>query len=112
MSVSELVRSGAAAGRLVFAVTLSAAALGLVACGESEPSAPAESPRPEAGAKLEDRMAEFRSCMRENGLDLPEAPATAGPPPGIDQNDPEVQRAVRACRDLLPEGGPPGGLRQ
>lgn len=59
-------------------------------------------------SKLQDQMTKFTSCMRKNGVDIPDATAGQGGPPGgnIDQDDPQVQKATKACRSQLPQGGP------
>jgi hypothetical protein len=67
-------------------------------------------------SELQDRLTKFTSCMRKNGVDIPDfTPGQGGAPPQqIDQNDPKVQKATEACRDQLPQGGPggPGGPNQ
>ena len=47
---------------------------------------------------------EFRACLEEQGVDVPEA--GEAPPSDLEA----LQKAFDACRDLLPEGlSPPGG---
>ena len=67
--------------------------------------------------EFQDAFAKFSACMRQNGVDLPDPGAGNGPPAGgrLDQSDPKVQAATKACQDKLPQrgqggpGGPPGG---
>jgi hypothetical protein len=67
-------------------------------------------------SELQDRLTKFTSCMRKNGVDVPDfTPGQGGAPAQrIDQNDPKVKKATEACRDQLPQGGPggPGGQNQ
>jgi hypothetical protein len=62
-------------------------------------------------AEFRDRLTKFTSCMRKNGVDIPDFGAQGGgqQPAQIDQSDPAVQKATKACRDKLPRGGPGGG---
>ena len=69
--------------------------------------------------EFQDAFARFSACMRQNGVDLPAPGSGGGPPAGgggqLDQSDPKVQAATKACQDKLPQrgqggpGGPPGG---
>lgn len=62
----------------------------------------------------EDQFAKFASCMRKNGVDLPDIRPGEGAPPGVqrlNRNSAAFKRAVEACEDLRPEGGPGGGDR-
>lgn len=63
--------------------------------------------------EFQDAFQEFSSCMREQGVDIPDIrPGQGGPPAGgggIDMDDPDVQAAQEKCRDKLPQGGPGGG---
>lgn len=70
---------------------------------------------PDQQEDFQDAFAKFSSCMREHDVDVPD-PGTGGgggPPAGgnnqIDQDDPKVQAAMKACQDKLPQGGGPGG---
>ena len=70
--------------------------------------------------EFQDAFAKFSACMRQNGVDVPDPSAGGGGPPAggggqLDQSDPKVQAATKACQDKLPQrgqggpGGPPGG---
>jgi hypothetical protein len=86
-------------------------------------------------AKFRDAFVKFSSCMRKEGINLPDpstsggggpqqsANGSAGPTPGagptrqamiggakINLDDPRVRTAMEKCRKLLPNGGP-GGKR-
>jgi hypothetical protein len=64
--------------------------------------------------EFRDAFTKFASCMRQHGVELPDPGAGGGPPAGgnrINQNDPKVQTARKACQDKLPQGGPGGGFR-
>jgi hypothetical protein len=56
---------------------------------------------PEQQAQLE----EFRSCMSEQGVELPEP----GEGPAIQGPSPEMLEAMQQCQQYLPEGIGPGG---
>jgi hypothetical protein len=58
----------------------------------------------------------FSSCMKNQGIDIPSGPAPgsgppSGSPPGGGQlfNSAKARRAMRACSQYLPQGGPPSG---
>jgi hypothetical protein len=55
-------------------------------------------------AELEDRLVKFASCMRRHGVDVPD-PSERPQVVRIDRDDPKVQKAAKACRALLPQGG-------
>lgn len=62
-------------------------------------------------AELRDQFVQFRDCMRDQGVDVPDFEPGEGPPAGgsqIDPDDPEIQEAQEACQDELPQGGPGG----
>ena len=92
------------------AVALMAAALAAIALrafeggwGQSDGSN-AEQQAP-SGAPPGADADEFRSCLEEQGVEAPEGP------PGDRRegfNDSDFRRALGACREFLPEGGPPG----
>ena len=64
---------------------------------------------------------QFRECMRQNGVDLPEPPRRTGPPGegptpdptsgrggmlnGLDLNDPKVHQALERCKTILFDNG-------
>jgi hypothetical protein len=51
----------------------------------------------------------FARCMRKHGVKVPDpdpnAPGIAIGGPGINPNDPKVQKAIQACQKLLPKNG-------
>jgi hypothetical protein len=56
----------------------------------------------------EDKMRQFAKCMRDNGVDMPDpGPEGFGQGGGsnIDRSSPAFQKAMDACRSLLPGGG-------
>lgn len=60
--------------------------------------------------QFRDAFAKFSSCMREHDVEVPDpgSGGGGGPPAGgnrLDQNDPRVQAAMKACQDKLPQGG-------
>ena len=57
--------------------------------------------------EFQDRLTKFTACMRENGIDIPDFEIGSGPPPQIDQDDPAVQKAAKACQDVLPSDALP-----
>jgi hypothetical protein len=70
-------------------------------------------------ADPEEALVAFAECMREHGVDMPDPQINEdggieigfGGPTGGDRIDPEeMEDAHEACQDLLPEGGPAGGL--
>lgn len=63
--------------------------------------------------EFQDAFAKFATCMRKQGVEVPNFTPGSGPPAGgnrINRDDPKVQAAQKACQDVLPQGGP-GGLR-
>lgn len=59
----------------------------------------------------EDRMRSFAACMRENGVDMPDPEPGGGVRIGAPGMEPEVmERAMAACRELMPNGGEPPQL--
>lgn len=64
--------------------------------------------------EMQDAFQKFSQCMRDEGVDVPDVnPGSGGGPPAggnqIDQDDPKVQQAMKACQSELPQGGRPGG---
>lgn len=64
--------------------------------------------------EMQDAFQKFSQCMRDEGVDMPDAaPGSGGGPPAggnqIDQDDPKVQAATKACQSELPQGRGPGG---
>lgn len=70
---------------------------------------------------FQDAALKFAKCMRTNGVDVPDPDFSgaggAGPAGGlrIDRNDPDTQKALGACQEIiqsaLPNGAPGGGTR-
>ena len=88
------------------------AAAMLTGCGSdgasSSSTTTAATPGPPSGAPAlsGEQRAQFsrlRSCLKKQGVDLPEGgPQAGGGPPQIDP------AAIQACSKYLPQGGPPG----
>ena len=58
-------------------------------------------------SEIEDQLAQFTQCMRDDGIDVPDIRPGEGPGAGgaeIDQDDPEVRAALEQCQDRLPQG--------
>ena len=61
--------------------------------------------------QIEDLLYEFASCMRDEGIDMPdpdfsEGPLSGGGPFGdIDRGDPEFQEAAETCSGVFGAGG-------
>jgi hypothetical protein len=97
------------ARRVGVAVAVLSSALAVAACGSSGTSKDASASNgSDTGLKL-------AACMRSHGVpNLPDS-ATAGggvtiqAGSGIDPASPAFQQAEKACRKLLPGGGPGGG---
>ncbi len=59
----------------------------------------------------QEALRRFAGCMREHGVDMPDpdpngdGPATAVGGKKISRNSPVFQKAMQACRPLLPNGG-------
>jgi hypothetical protein len=59
---------------------------------------------PPSGADRE-ALRGFQECLEEQGVELPEPGSQrGGPPSGFDPSDPDLQEALSACQDALPEG--------
>jgi hypothetical protein len=71
-----------------------------------------------SGSDLNERLADFSQCMRENGVpNFPDQRAVNGQvqlslPPGLDPNSPQFQQAMEACRSLAPVQENGGGAGQ
>ncbi|WP_129841597.1 hypothetical protein [Streptomyces sp. RFCAC02] len=87
-------------------------ALGLTACGGGDDDGGDDSAAAAGeGNTQQQAILDWYACMRDNGVDMPD------PDPGEmmiqlpegSRGDPEVQAAVQACQDTLPNGGPGGG---
>jgi hypothetical protein len=113
----------------------SALSLGLAACsagarddgvatlGDAEGSGAKASASPSVDP--EDALAEFAECMRDNGIeDFPDpqidenggitisGPAGGDEGPPSDQDIEDLEAAMEACQDLLPQGLGPGEISQ
>jgi hypothetical protein len=82
------------------------AAPGVASVGGAQTSAAT----PDAQLSMEERGRKFAQCMRDNGVDMadPDPNATGGGRFGggnVDRNSPAFQKAIDACRSLLPNGG-------
>lgn len=70
---------------------------------------------PEEREQFRDAFAKFASCMREHDVDIPDPPAGGGGGGQVrgrlDENDPKVKAAMKACEDKRPQrrGGQQGG---
>ena len=115
--MSRAVKIGSAVGAVVLIVVL-AVALAVASIGgeddasssnsgsQSEQGFPGGAPggEPPSGADQADLQA-FQDCLEEQGVELPDpSDQGGGPPPGFDPNDSELQEAMSACQDELPEG--------
>jgi hypothetical protein len=47
----------------------------------------------------------YYSCLKDNGVDVPDTTATNGPPPSIDRSSPAFAAANAKCQVLLPQRG-------
>lgn len=123
-------------GRIVIAAVTSLAAMALVlgACsgggGEDGVATLGGGQDDTSGATgssvdAEDALAEFAECMRENGIeDFPDpqvdengaivigGPGGGGSGPPDDADLEEIQQAMQACQDLLPQGLGPGEISE
>lgn len=65
--------------------------------------------------ELQDKMLKYVQCMREHGVDMPDPDFSGGKaiisrPRNV---DPEVEeKAMKACKDILPGGGPKNAKRE
>lgn len=65
--------------------------------------------------EFSDDFAKFSSCMRAEGVEVPDVEPGAGPPQGADLpdlNDPDVRAATEKCEDVLPGGLPGAGAAE
>nr|WP_042185492.1 hypothetical protein [Kibdelosporangium sp. MJ126-NF4]CEL16704.1 hypothetical protein [Kibdelosporangium sp. MJ126-NF4]CTQ92067.1 hypothetical protein [Kibdelosporangium sp. MJ126-NF4] len=59
-----------------------------------------------ASGDPDEKMRQFAKCMRDNGVDVPDPdPDGSVGDQGIDRTSPAFQKAMDACRSLLPGGG-------
>lgn len=120
--MSRSAKLSAAVGGVVLLLVVVVVVLAMVALGDSDDGdgsaqrPPGEGAQPQGPSRRPpasvDRAArqEFRDCLADQGVELPDgAPADGAPPSGFDPSDPDLQAALSACRDKLPQGvGPPG----
>jgi len=62
--------------------------------------------------EFEDQLQEFRQCMEDQGVEVPDFRPGRGAPPaggGFDPDDPDVQEAMERCQDSAPTRGRFGG---
>jgi hypothetical protein len=50
----------------------------------------------------------YYSCLKDNGVDVPDTTAASGPPPSIDRSSPAFAAANAKCQVLLPQRGDNG----
>ncbi|MBT8212475.1 MAG: hypothetical protein KJN71_04930 [Acidimicrobiia bacterium] len=71
-------------------------------------------------SEFQDLLLDFASCMREEGIDMPDPDFSTGTPGGplgqIDRSDPAFQEGLETCGEILAgfgpgEGAPPPGGR-
>jgi hypothetical protein len=118
----------------VWLVAVPAAALALAACGgggshSAGASTTPSTSTPGGGGAFAQRFIAYRTCLQQHGVTLPNRPRNrnGGPPSttpgetrppggffgggggrglfGLDQNDPKVQVAEKACASQRPTGG-------
>ena len=96
-------------------VALVLAAGALAGCGSDASSpgtttTPASAPptgAPQPGAEQRAAIEKLRTCLKEQGVDLPSG-GPGGPPPSAGGAPPALDReALQACAEYLPQGGPP-----
>lgn len=62
--------------------------------------------------EFQDQLQEFRQCMQEQGVEVPDFRPGQGAPPaadGLDPDDPDVRDAMEQCQDAAPNRGRLGG---
>jgi hypothetical protein len=89
------------------AAVLVAAALG--ACGSSsdDPQTSIDTGTQPARSAAGGQFAQLRACLRQNGVEVPQGRPRSDRRTML--SDPAFQRAMQACRQYLPQGGPPPG---
>jgi hypothetical protein len=87
---------------IALAILLAALAIGVAGCGSSgsttSGAASAQSSQPPAGNQQ--ARTQFRQCMQNQGVTPP-----AGRPRGGQQPSAQIQKAIQACRQYLPQRG-------
>ncbi|MBP2323830.1 uncharacterized protein YceK [Kibdelosporangium banguiense] len=79
---------------------------GVASANGNSSTAPTTSATEQAGT--EEQMQKFAQCMRDNGVDMPDPEPGGGMGGGggnIDRDSPAFQKAMDACRSMLPGGG-------
>jgi hypothetical protein len=76
---------------------------------QQRPDADEPGPGPRLFAPDPEALEDFRECLQERGVEVPEP--GSDPPPDFDRD--ELQKAFEACRDELPSDirPPSGGLQ-
>lgn len=105
---------------LIFvAVSLLAAGCGGNGSSDADSSSASAAGGSSGGSDVNDQLAEFSQCMRENGMprfpDLKAANGQLSLPSSVDTNSPQFQQAIEACRSLSPQlngGGAPSADQQ
>jgi hypothetical protein len=95
-------------GGAVAIVVIIGVAIAVLASGDdSASSAGATTPAgaPEGLSEEQAQLEEFRSCMSDQGVELPQP----GEGPTIQGPSPEMLEAMQQCQQYLPEGVGPGG---
>ena len=107
----------------ILAGPLVAVAIAGAGCGNSstDPQTKLDAPAAQTKAPRRTQFQAFANCLRDHGIDLPQRgqggpPSQGSPPPrsgsgapGFNPQDPNVRKALQACRDKLPQGDGPGG---
>ena len=98
--------------RITIILSLLAAALGLAACGSSQPNTGGATTDQGNTAAAQARSLAFSRCMRSHGVpNFPDPNAQGdlaiGPSSGLDPGSAKFQAALRACQKVLPNGGQP-----
>ena len=59
-------------------------------------------------AALDDARVKLTACLREQGIDVPDSTSGGGQGLGLDRDDPQLQAAFEACRDVVDSIDLPG----
>ena len=114
--------------RITIILSLLAAALGLAACGSSQPNTGGATTDQGNTAAAQAKSLAFSRCMRSHGVpNFPDSPTTGGggfklrvtrgsngtsaSVNGVAVNGPAFQSAMTACRSYLPNGGHPSAAQ-
>ena len=107
---TRLAIAGALVGLFALAGCSSSSESGVAPAGGGSASTPQQSASPAASLSAEDQRLQFVACLRDNGVDIPDDALSQGPG-AIDLQSQEVQDALKACEDKVPNigGEGPGG---